>query len=217
MKKPKLNNRYGIKTTVIIVISILALIGCNPKEIKDDKNNNYDKIQSTNLTKDEKNLLGAAGIDKYFVFDFKLLDAEEKRANIWVDYYENGEYNSKISSGEFSFGNQDNSNEGKIILVINDLPGNVSQREFVVSLMDDSGFSSGTINVPKRKKDLYLTWKSIKEKEVNLKENINLAVIVENNKEQNIVIDDTIFENDKEALLKLMKYDNVYILRCLFK
>ncbi len=210
------NKRYILAMTVL-VSSLLVMAGCRPNEIKNQVGKEYDTIKSVKLDEDINNLLGSVGVEKYFVFDFELTDTEERKADLWVDYYEYGEYINKIAGGGFSFGDQENDKSGRLIMAINDMPNDVDQREFVVSMMDNNGFSSGSIAVPKRERDIFSTWKTIDKANLSLNRTINLAVIVEDRDGDKIDINEDIFNDNEEALNEILKNDYVYILRCIFK
>lgn len=202
------------KNIVVLLMGVIFIIftACQPNEVQDESGQEYNSIKSIELTESEKNLLGAAGVEKHFVFQYNLLDAQPKWADIWVDYYEMGEYINKLTSGGFAL--DEKQGEGRILLTVNDLPSDVMKREFVISLMGETGFTSGSISVDKRTGDITTAWETIDEKKVIFDENMILAVMVENKGEGTKGIDARIFDDDQQALRDVLENDYVYILMC---
>jgi len=208
----KFLNNKGI-IYIVITLLVLSLSGCQePKNIQDATNKEYNIIKRAELSKDEENLFGASGVDRFFVFDYHLIDTNGRWAEIWIDYYEEGTHVSKIASGDFMLDKE----EGRIALTIDDIP-NSDQREYVVSLMDETGYSSGSINTNKRQGDISSTWKTIEEREIVFEDDLILAVIVESKGNQTMGISEDIFDEDQKAIRDVLQNDYVYILKCHFR
>ncbi len=210
-----LKRKRCIIISCLILVIVAALLGCQPLGIEDEKGNEYNRIKTVELTKSEANLLGSAGVEKHIVFEYELINPQPKWVDLWVEYYEMGEYINKITSGGFAI--NDNEGGGRILLTINDLTSDIMKREFVISLMGETGFSSASISVDKRDEDIVSTWETIDEEEIVFDVENTLAVMVEN-REGNIEgINNRVFEDDEEALRDILENDYVYILKSKFK
>lgn len=73
-------------TLLLAVVTIATLYGC---QMTGDLSGRP-AIQATALTENEKSLLAAAGVERYFVFDIDLDQIVFEQLEYRVDYYENG-------------------------------------------------------------------------------------------------------------------------------
>lgn len=162
-------NKFFILAVVCILSLVLISTGCTEK--------NQGKIFKTGLTKIETNLLNAVGIQSYFVFDYYLPDQNYRAIRIWMEFYQNGEYQGQRFATQTPIDGEKDQ-QGRLIFSLYQY----SDEEFrlISSFIKDGGVISASNTLPSLEADSARGWSGIEEKKILSDQPILLFTIVEN-------------------------------------
>ncbi len=194
---------------VLTVFSIILLVsGCSNNKASTKAENG--KIIPVELSKDEKQLLNAVGVQKYFVFQVSLPKGENGQAHCWIDYYHKGVI-KRIMDGNSIF-NTNGDNTEKIVLATLEADQGANEQKWIISYIGNSGSSRLISSIP-IDKDGATTSASTNGSDIIKGKPVILAVMTYN---QSVcpIIPQTVFTGEVTAFKDLISdNDSVYVFR----
>jgi len=198
------DKKYLCTLLILGSIIFLSATGCQPSNEIGSM-----AVQPAVIADAEKELLYRAGAERYFIFDIDLLEIGAEKANLSVDYYENGRFVRHETSGTGY--NLEELEQERLSLIQMKSPG--TQNE-IWHLGFGGSRSSANVTMPE---DITgWTWGHHEGvSAIDLEEEIVLAVLAGNRSGQ-VSSTHIIFDGESTNMKALEEYDAAYVLKLQF-
>ena len=203
--------KKGLLAGLLIGIFLLggvALIGCS-EENEDTVGSGMKKgtIERAALSDDENRLLTAVGVNHVEVFDVKITDETGEFLKFWVDYYEEGEHIGRFADTWFHMHSDDK--KGQLVI-----SSSQEKDEWIFAMIqaEEGSVSTFPETFPAIDYGMGNTLAAIDS--VDLEENSEPIIMVQAySSSEESVFSGQVFEEDPEAMEKLIHNEHVYIVR----